>query len=153
MLFIGIDPGLRSGAFASIDHQGSWRSCGDIATIGDRIDAIKLREDLRLAVPPGEAAHIVIEDVWVMPKQGSVSSAGFMRAAGAIEAVASLTRWPVTLVRPQVWKKHFSLIKEPKSSSLAMARSRWASADLRLSKHHGRAEALLMALWGREVLA
>jgi len=153
MLFIGIDPGLRSGAFASIDHQGSWRSCGDIATIGDRIDEIKLREDLRLAVPPGEAAHIVIEDVWVMPKQGSVSSAGFMRAAGAIEAVASLTRWPVTLVRPQVWKRHHQLIKAPKSVDLAMARVMWPDAPLKLVKHHGRADALLLAQWGLDTLA
>ncbi len=133
MYVVGVDPGLRSGAYASINQHGAWQACGDIPAIGDRIDVIQLREALRLAVPPGEVAHIVIEDVWVMPKQGSVSSAGFMRAAGAIEAVAALTGWVVTMV--------------------ALARQMWPDAPLKLAKSHGIADSLLIAQWGLDTLA
>jgi len=153
MLFIGIDPGLRSGAVAVIDCRGAYVASCDITTTGDRINANKLYEWLHISVPAFETAHIVIEDVWVMPKQGSVSSAGFMRATGAIEAVAELTNWPVTLVRPQVWKKHHKLLKAPKSVDLAMARVMWPDAPLKLVKHHGRADALLLAQWGLDTLA
>ena len=153
MYVVGVDPGLRSGAYASINQHGAWQACGDIPAIGDRIDVIQLREALRLAVPPGEVAHIVIEDVWVMPKQGSVSSAGFMRAAGAIEAVAALTGWVVTMVRPQVWKKHCGLIGANKSGDLALARQMWPDAPLKLAKSHGIADSLLIAQWGLDTLA
>ena len=152
MIWLSCDPGLRSGAWAAIDHAGGFVACGDIPAVGDRIDARRLMTALQSAAPPGDTAQIIIEDVWVMPKQGSVSSAGFMRATGAIEAVASLM-WPVTLVRPQVWKRHHSLIGLPKSADLALARQTWPTAPLKLVKDHGKADALLMAQWGLETLA
>jgi len=153
VIFIGLDIGLRSGAIAAIEHTGAFIACGDIAADNDRINPRKFMDQIRSMAPPGDIAHIVIEDVWVMPKQGSVSSAGFMRAAGAIEAVAELTNWPVTLVRPQVWKRHHQLIKAPKSVDLAMARVMWPDAPLKLAKSHGIADALLMAQWGLDTLA
>jgi crossover junction endodeoxyribonuclease RuvC len=152
LIYLAIDPGLRSGAWAAIDHDGAYLACGDIQTVGDRIDARRLMDDLHAAVPAGDTAQIIIEDVWVMPKQGSVSSAGFMRATGAIEAVASLM-YPVTMVRPQAWKKHFGLIGEAKSGDLSLARVMWPTAPLKLVKHHGRADALLLAQWGLDTLA
>ena len=72
-----------------------------------------------------------------------------MRAAGAIEAVGALVGDTLTLVRPQVWKKHHGLIGTEKKASLELARRIWPDAQLRLAKHHGRADALLIALWLR----
>ena len=152
MNLIGLDPGLRSAAWAAIDHNRAFIGCGDVPAKEDRIDVRRLHNIFMDAVPPGETAIIVIEDVWVMPKQGIVSSAGFMRAAGAIEATAMLTRWPVHFVRPQAWKKHFGLIGEKKAGDLAMARLIWPDAPLKLAKHHGMADSLLLALWGLETL-
>jgi len=151
--FIGIDPGLRSGAAAALDCRGAYIGHYEIRTIGDRIDASALYGWFLTVVPAFEEGHIVIEDVWVMPKQGSVSSAGFMRAAGAIEATAALMGWPVTMVRPQVWKKHHGLIKASKADDLAMARVMWPDAPLKLAKSHGIADSLLIAKWGLDELA
>jgi len=153
MNWIAIDPGLRSGAIAAIDQSGAFVACGDIAADNDRINPRKLMDQIRSMVPPGDIAHIVIEDVWVMPKQGSVSSAGFMRAAGAIETVAGLTGYAVTLVRPQTWKRHFCLIGSDKAGDLALARQLWPTAPLKLVKSHNQGDALLIAKWGLDTLS
>ena len=44
MIFIGIDPGLRSGAIGSIDHNGRYIYAYDIPADGDRIDVKELKE-------------------------------------------------------------------------------------------------------------
>jgi Holliday junction resolvasome RuvABC endonuclease subunit len=141
-IFYGIDPGSASGAWGAVDDTGAFVGCGDLPVKDGRILALELR-DILLA-----PEHIAIEDVHTMPGQGIASSGKFMRAAGAIEAVAALTGAQVTLVRPQVWKKHHDLIGTEKVASLELARALWPDAPLKLAKHHGRADALLMALWG-----
>lgn len=150
--YLAIDPGLRSGAWAAIDHNGTFLACGDVPSLGDRVQPRLLIQALREAIPPGDVAEIMIEQVGVMPKQGITSTGHFMRATGCIEAVASLMMCPVHFVTPQKWKKHHGLIGTTKADSLAMARAKWPEAPLRLAKHHGRGDALLMALYGMETL-
>ena len=151
MIYIGLDPGLLSGAWGAIDHHGQFVGCGDISHADGRVLPQVLRATLQDAIQ-GRDCEIVIEQVGCMPGQGIVSTSKFMRATGCIEAVASLLLYPVHFVTPQVWKKHWGLIKAPKAASLAMARAAWPAAPLKLVKHHGRAEALLMAAYGRETL-
>lgn len=83
-----------------------------------------------------------------MPKQGLVSSGRFMRAFGSIGAVAELSSDRVIYVVPQVWKKAMSLTSD-KEVSLAAARLAYPEAKLTLKKHHGKAEALLIAEYAR----
>ncbi len=153
MIFIGIDPGSSSGAIGAIDHNGNFVACGDITSEDGRINARQLRDDLARIVAPGEDAAIVVEDVWCMPGQGISSTSKFMRATGAIEAVARLTFYPVTFVRPQAWKKHHNLIGKDKSASLELARRLWPAANLKLVKHHNRADALLLSAWLSDTLS
>ena len=141
-IFYGIDPGSSSGAWGAVDDTGAFVGCGDLPAKDGRILALELR-DILLAPD-----RIAVEEVGVRPGQGIASSGKFMRAAGAIEAVAALTGAQVTLVRPQVWKKYHGLIGTEKVASLELARSLWPEAPLRLQKHHNMADALLMALWG-----
>lgn len=148
--YIGIDPGLLSGAYGVIDHNSKFLACGDIPRDGERINSRAFRQILLDNIPLGECAEIVIEDVFVMPNQGASSSGKFMRAAGALEAVCYLTA-TTHIVRPQRWKKDMGLTAV-KEFSLESARQRWPEADLRLVKHHGRAEALLLAEWIRKEL-
>lgn len=148
--YLGIDPGLISGAWACIDHNGEFVACGDIPNANGRVQPRLLKIALQDAIAKDpDGCEIIIEQVGVRPGQGMASSAAFMRATGCIEAVASLLLYPVHFVTPQCWKKHYGLIKTPKAASLSLARSTWPSAGLKLAKHHGRAEALLMAAWGR----
>ena len=55
---------------------------------------------------------------------------------------------PHSRVRPQVWKKAFSLGKDKEAARLR-AMQLFPGAELRLKKHHGRAEALLLARYGQ----
>lgn len=148
MIYIGIDPGLASGAWGAIDHNGAYVACGDIEQMGERINARTLKIALQDAIRKGQdGAEFVIEDVFVRPGQGMSSTGKFMRAAGAIEATVSLLLYPYELATPQKWKKGMGLIGKDKKESLSMARELWPDAPLKLVKHHGRAEALLMAKW------
>jgi len=142
-IFCGIDPGSSSGAYGIIDQDGNYVTCGDIPTVNGRVDAIAL---LRCISMPFES-YFAVESVHTMTGQGIASSGNFMRAAGAIEATAALTGAPMLLVTPQAWKRHHGLIGTEKKASLELARQRWPDAPLKLVKHTGRADALLMAQW------
>jgi len=144
MIWIGLDPGAVSGAWGAIDHNNEFVGCGD------RISARELYRIIKDCVSTFDTAHIVVESVHTMPNQGIASSGKFMRAAGAIEATAELTRYPFMLVTPQRWKAHHGLVGLPKEASLDLARKYWSEASLKRQKDHGRADALLMALWLKE---
>jgi len=148
VIWIGIDPGLRSGAIASIDHNGGFVAAYDILADGDKIDVKALKEQIYRITVPGDSFAICIEHVGVRPGQGISSSGKFMRAFGAIEAVAALLSDRVDMVLPQAWKKVMGVTAE-KEKSLVMARNLFPDAMLKLKKHHGRAEALLIAEYAR----
>jgi len=150
MKYIGVDPGLRSGAAGAIDHHGRFIGCFDIpSTDMKRIDAVRTSEELSRLVA-GDDAQFVVELVNPMPGQGSVSTGGFMRAAGSIEAIVALKRMTTTLVPPRVWKKAMGLTSE-KQDSLEMARKLWPNAPLSRKKDNNRAEALLLAEYIRRM--
>ena len=86
-----------------------------------------------------------------MPNQGLASTWNFARAVGVISAVCELTRYPVHLVTPQKWKKHFHLTAD-KNESLDMARYLWPEAKLKLKKDINKAEALLIAEYLRHTI-
>lgn len=148
-LFIGLDPGSSSGAFGIIDGNGKYVNCGDIPTVDGRVDAAGLFALIKYPYP-ARPTYIAVENVHTMPGQGISSSGKFMRAAGSIEATAQLLSTHMVLVTPQKWKKHFKLIGTEKKDSLVLARKIWPDAPLNLVKHHGRADALLMALWMKD---
>lgn len=149
-IWIGIDPGLRSGAIGAVDHHGKFVGVADIPSEGDRIDARALKDLILQMTTPGDDYFICIEHVWTLPKQGIASSGRFMRAFGAIGAVAELLCENIIYVTPQVWKKAMNLtaIKE---DSLVAARLAFPQAILKLKKDHGKAEALLIADYARRM--
>ncbi len=147
MVYIGLDPGAISGAWGAIDHNAEFVGCGDIQSVDGRINASQLFRTIKDCVSTFDTAMIAVESVHAMPKQGVASTAKFMRAAGAIEATAELTRYPFVLVRPQVWKKHHGLIGLPKAASLDLVRSLYPTPLLKLQKHHGRADAICLAIY------
>jgi crossover junction endodeoxyribonuclease RuvC len=115
-----------------------------------RVNASQLRYLIKSCVSTFDTAMIAVESVHSMPKQGIASTAKFMRAVGAIEATAELTHYPFVLVTPQKWKKYHGLIGLPKTASLDLARAWYPDASLKRQKDHGRADALLMAVWLKE---
>ena len=150
MIWIGVDVGAVSGAWGAINHHGEYVGCGDIPSIDGRISAREFYRILKDCVSTFDVGHIAIESVHSMPQQGIASTGKFMRAAGSIEATAELTGMPFMLVTPQRWKKHHGLIGKDKKAGLELAREYWPNASLKRIKDHGRADALLMALWLKE---
>ena len=148
-LFLGLDPGSASGAWGMVDQYGKYVDCGNILATDGRVDVKNLAKILQFYRDMHDEMHIAVEDVGVRPGQGIASSGKFMRAAGAIEAVATMIGDSMVLVRPQVWKKHHGLIGTEKAASLELARWLWSEAPLKLKKDHNKADALLMALWLR----
>ena len=144
MVYIGVDPGSVSGALGALDHQGNYLEAFDIEHKDKHILALVFKSRILSVVDPKEGAEICMEQVHSMPNQGVSSTFAFGRAVGVISAVCELSRWPVHLVTPQRWKKHFHLSAD-KNESLDMARYYWPEAKLKLKKDGNKAEALLIA--------
>lgn len=161
MIVLGIDIGL-TGAVAAITPAGH-AIVVDLPTVEDgkgrRIDGRALILALRAVVPADSDALVVFEDVRPRPNptRGTsiVTEGSLMRSRGIVEAVCDITRWRVKVVQPATWKRHYGLIKTEKRASLEKARVLFpgAAAELKRVKDHNRGEALLIAHYGRSMLA
>lgn len=129
------------------------------------LDGRGIYDQLLEWVPIGECCILVVENV--RPRaQGNGGRAGnsmhsqgsMMRSRGIIESAASIARIEITWVMPQRWKRHFSLAREDddsdsqvkeKSRQMALRMFPTMGEALKFKNSHNRAEALLMAHWGR----
>ena len=144
MTYIGIDPG-KGGALALISESGIVTASFDFDTYRD----ILFRVDEKNAV-------CCLEHVSAMPKQGVTSMFNFGENFGWIEGVLSAYRIPFELVRPQKWKKAFSITGD-KNSSIQVCKRLFPEASLKRTEKcktddDGIAEALLMAEYARRYL-
>lgn len=94
---------------------------------------------------------VTIEEPFVMPRSsvavGKIIGIGFGLWQGIL---ASLKLWSITTeVMPSRWKKDLKLTRD-KKGSLKIARDIYPQSKeyIKLLKHEGRAEALLIAHWG-----
>lgn len=164
MMIIGIDVGL-SGAIAVLHDYtsavvGVWDT--PILTIkknkGVRheIDrpalAELMREILRQRDELGEPVAC-IEAVHSMPGQGVASSFEFGKGYGQFLMLMTVLKIPVDLVSPQRWKKTMMAdMGKDKDASRIRAKELFGSQiDLSLKKHHGRADAILIAEYRRRL--
>lgn len=147
MIYLGIDPG-NTGAIAAI-HPNGLVSIWDMPLNynKDFVDCVELSMLLK---NPG---HIFLEQVASRPTDGRSSLAKFMICYGAIRACVAISAQDATLVLPQVWKRALGLLKQPKEASIELARSLYpdASPSLKRKKDHNRAEALLIAHYGKSL--
>jgi crossover junction endodeoxyribonuclease RuvC len=147
-LIIGIDPGQRGG-LAVLDSAGGFELAIDLPIITDKsltwIDGGEL-QSIVLNATQGRQSRAVVERVSSMPRQGVASSFAFGVGLGSILGVLQAMRLPIELVTPATWKRALGLTSD-KRASLDKARLLFPSADLRLAKHDGRAEALLLCHW------
>ena len=95
---------------------------------------------------PTQAA---VEKVGSMPNQGVSSTFAFGRSAGVIEGVLAALGVPVTYVQPAVWAKSMNKgygkdASRHRAMELFPDKQDW----FKLVKHDGRAEAVLIAMWG-----
>lgn len=137
---IGIDPGA-TGAIAWLSPiVGLSPVVTDMpANPRDVFEELAHREDGDLAI---------IEKAQPMPKQGVVSTFTIGRNYGVVIGVLAALGIPYREVAPGTWKRAMGLDSD-KEKSRSLARSLWPEAPLGRKKDHNRAEALLLAEWGR----
>ena len=159
MIVVGVDPGL-TGAIAFLDSRGSM-VVRDIPTVEvegtgmvkRKVDGLALARLVREHCPVSDDALVVCEAVRAMPGNAIQTQGSLMRSLGAIEAVFEVLRFPVLMIQPQVWKRHFGL-KADKGESLRVARTLYPHcSDITRAKDHNRAESLLIAHYGQQVNA
>lgn len=150
MIHIGIDPGI-SGALAALDDQGTIQCLSDLPIIRDGklswVDGGRL-QSLLIDTLHGRQARVFIERVQAFPAQGRSSAFNFGVGFGSILSILQARHLSIELVTPSHWKRELGLSSD-KRASLDKARLLFPSADIGLAKHDGRAEALLLANWGR----
>ena len=150
-MILGIDPGLN-GCLAFMDDELLVYDSPtiEITRNGKNKRQIDLQELLAiLKLWPVE--HCYLENVNAMPGQGVSSMFQMGRGYGQIEMALAACKVPVTYITPQVWKKALAV---PKDKDGARQRAsqlmpQWAH-NWPLKKHSDRAEAALIALYGKQ---
>lgn len=147
-LILGVDPGL-SGALAFYAPLApDLITAEDVPVVGAEIDAPRLARRLAQLRP----TVAMIELATSMPKQGVASTFKYGRSFGTVLGVIGALGIPYHFTSPARWKKHFRLNSD-KEQSRTLAVRLWPAAEcFSLKKHHGRAEAALIARYGAETL-
>jgi hypothetical protein len=99
-------------------------------------------------------ALVVLENIHSMPKQGVASSFSFGKGFGMWLGIIAAFKLPMELVSPQRWKKEILVdMGQGKDASRFKAIALFPSIAEQLSrkKDDGRAEALLLAEYGRRL--
>jgi crossover junction endodeoxyribonuclease RuvC len=163
-VYIGIDPGL-SGAIVGLDPNGKLLFYSDTPVInnkGKRLLNIQglvnwfngvLKEHSEKTGEEWDALAF-IEEVHAMPKQGVVSTFRFGQVVGSLQATLQALGVPWQSVRPIRWKRAMMTGAGPlkdKSTSVLVASRIWRGLPLDRKKDHNRAEAALIAEFGRKI--
>lgn len=167
MLTIGIDPGLTGAAVLA--DAGRILECAELPTctrpagggkVTNWLDAGALADLLREWAARNDfitnAVVVVIEQPRPMPSMPSTTSASLFDTVGAIRGVIATRSWDTVLhADPQSWKRVFGLKAGDKNAARECAQRLFpASAKLfARAKDHNRAEAALLAHWGRMEVA
>ena len=157
MIVAGIDPG-KTGAL-SILYDNNVVSCFDVPmqlVKGKAKPAwAKWASEWRNAFGFEAPDMIVIEDIAARPGQGVTSMFSFGRTLGFAHALAQGAGVPVHFVTPFVWKGRLGLLNSDKGASREKARTLFpASAHaFERVKDDGRAEAALLAYYGRKFIS
>lgn len=144
MTYIGVDPGKK----------------GSLALLEDgKVSIFPFSEDTYIDVLSKVDPHnamCCLEHVGAMPGQGVTSMFHFGENFGFIQGVLRAYKIPFELVRPQKWKKEFSITAD-KNTSIAVCKRLFPGINLRKSDgckkdHDGMAESALMAVYAKRRL-
>ena len=160
VVFVGIDPGF-DGAVSVVDQAGRFVGTYDTPTLvvkngrGQK-RVYQAREMVKILA---EVAHLYVvarvglEDVHAMPGQGVRSMFSLGHGVGLWEGLLAGMGFSYEKIPPQRWKKiMLDGMGKEKDAAVYKAQQVFPAAPLRLKKHHGRAEALLLAEYVRRIL-
>ncbi len=161
MEFLGIDPGI-SGAVALLHSDNSARfwDTPSVKSGGKReYDGANMLEILVEALRKSGGVspirlHAYVERAQAMPKQGVTSTFNYGKGYGLWLGLLIGLGIPYTLVSPRTWRKVMMPdMAKDKGASLLRAKQLFPLArhHLQLVKDHDKAEALLIAAYGRQL--
>lgn len=167
-VYLGFDPGL-DGAIGAVDTEGRFVGVWDFPTV--KISVLKnkrtengtkkvtasrrnydlgsLCEDTLLPIRNNyDIIGSALEKVRAMPGQGVASMFSIGRGVGILEGMLTGLFIPYEEVEPQTWKA-FMLKGQGRDKEAARLKAQhlFPNAELHQKGHHGRAEALLLALF------
>jgi crossover junction endodeoxyribonuclease RuvC len=145
---IGIDPGIQ-GAVAVYDSDGYWSEEMPVMATGAKgkrcVNPVGVKAILRTM---GKQT-VFLEKVHSMPQNGGAANFSFGDSFGCLRGVIMTMGYPLVLVTPQVWKKHYRLTSD-KEQCRARAIELFPEENLNRKKDADRAEALLIAYYGAQ---
>lgn len=154
MILVGIDPG-KSGSVAVL-KENQVLYVADCPVVGKEYDTASMAKIIRQIINQsmimGSELSVWVEKVHAMPKQGTVSMFNFGKGFGIWLGILSAFEVSYHLVAPQTWKSiYLKDMPKEKASSILVAKRTFPSSEkwLTLKKHHNRAEAILIAAYGR----
>lgn len=154
-MIIGIDPGL-SGAMAWLNDRGHIISVYDMPTMAygktgrKQVNAAELARLFRMHGNADDLKRYIaiVEQVSAFPGQGVCSMFSFGQSFGVILGVLGALEVPYITVAPKTWKKFYGLGKD-KEEARAKAIQCFPTWSLPRKKDAGRAEAMLLARFGK----
>ena len=154
MVYIGIDPG-KNGGFAVISTDELSPSSVTVRPMDEK----SFVEDMRFISEVFSTRYEIrccLEKVGAMPGQGVTSMFNFGVSFGWLQGMMAALGISYELVRPQKWKREFSITGD-KNSSIAVCKRLFPDVSLYRSdrcrkEDDGLAEALLMAEYARRKL-
>lgn len=162
-LTFGIDPGLTGAIVTLLDGEAGPMI--DMPVMDGEVDARAVAGFLRHQrdANPGVVITVALERIHARPMrndegkaiEGSVARHNLAEGFGQLKAIVRLLGLHLVLVQPSVWKRQFSLSGKGKDAGRVLAIQRFpsAAAELKRKKDNGRADALLIALYGDQRLA
>ena len=154
MLYVGIDPGFTGAiaVFGSIENKVSEIYDMPVLKVGKKTELDESGLFNILHPLSNTSATVFIEKAQAMPGQGSSSTGRYLTGYGFIRGMCAGLGLPVVLVHPATWKAKImrDMPKEKQASVLKCQQlfPSWSAENLRLVKHHGRADAVLIAYYG-----
>lgn len=146
---IGIDVG-KTGAVAVIENN-TIVNVIDTPLIGKYYDERKMAKIIK----EYPSVPVWIEKATAMPKQGVCSMFTFGKGFGIWLGILASLDMSYSEVSPITWKKELCRdMPKEKGVSIIIAKRLFVNANdwLTLKKHHGRADAILIAEYGRRTM-
>jgi hypothetical protein len=146
MIVCGIDPGL-TGALAVINDQGDCQIL-DMPVLGDGAETVVNGAMVARFLDEFDVEFVVLEKQQAYPGQGVSSTFKIGLFYGQILGVVQTSLIPYRVVSPPTWKSDMRLGKDKNLSRLrATERFPYICKQFEMVKDHGRAEAVLLAVW------
>lgn len=149
---IGIDPGY-TGAIAIITNSNPYFVYDmPVIKIGTKTELDMVGIKSLLEGYKNHETSIYLEKAQAMPGQGISSTANYIKGYGQIIGLLFGMGISFSLVHPVTWKnKMMRDMPKEKNSSVIRCQQiypRFSEQFLKLKKHHGRADAILIAVYG-----